>query len=117
MYLFFIKLKYIIIKNCFIYNNTYFIMTLLKVIKTMIQKSYMNNQMPTQFGRWCMPNNPKYFQKATLIMDRSNEDHCGGCGNNLLIKNYQQDSVINNGINNEIDKYLEGEIYYYPYTM
>jgi hypothetical protein len=46
-------------------------------------------------------------------MDRSNEDHCGTCGNNLLIKNYHLDSVANN----EINKHLEEEIYYYPYTM
>ena len=97
-------------------------MALLKVMNTIKQNVYISKQIsnykiPTQMGRWCMPNSPKYFQNATLIMDRSNEDHCGGCGNNLLIKNYQQDSPINNGIENEIDKFLEEEIYYYPYTM
>ena len=72
-----------------------------------------NINIQKQIGRWCIPKIPGYFQTATLIMDRSNEDHCGTCGNNLLIKNYYLDSVANN----EITKHLEEEIYYYPYTM
>ena len=93
-------------------------MALLKVMNMIkqninISKQISNNKMPTQMGRWCMPNSPKYFQNTTLIMDRSNEDHCGICGNNLLIKNYQSYSEIDK----EIDKFLEEEIYYFPYTM
>ena len=101
-------------------------MALLKVMNTIKQNVYISKQIsnykiPTQMGRWCMPNSPKYFQNATLIMDRSNEDHCGICCNNLLIKNYKTDSLadsaINDEIEKEIDKFLEEEIYYYPYTM
>ena len=40
----------------------------------------------TQIGRWIVPTTPKYIEKSTLIMDRSNEDHCGPCGQYALKK-------------------------------
>lgn len=68
----------------------------------------------TQIGRWCIPNRPNYNRNATLIMDRSNEDHCGVCGDNLL---YSKNNLIK--ISNEMSwKYLSvEEKYYFPYTM
>lgn len=92
-----------------------------------LMKESIINAPATQVGRWCTPANPEYSQKATLIMDRSNEDHCGGCGNNLLFsKNEEQnDYIINNKNNNNIfqNKYIinnifnENERYYFPFTL
>ena len=67
-----------------------------------------NTHIERQIGRWCIPKTPGYFQTATLIMDRSNEDHCGTCGDNIL---------FNKVITPEIDELIEEDIYYYPYTM
>jgi hypothetical protein len=92
-----------------------------------MKESITNIHPTTQVGRWCIPANPEYSQKATLIMDRSNEDHCGGCGNNLLFsKNDEQnDYIINikNDKNTFTNTYLvnnifnENERYYFPFTL
>lgn len=83
-------------------------MALVQVFHNFMKNVNYNNTMNTQIGRWCIPNSPKYFTKATLIMDRSNEDHCGTCGDNML---------FNKVITSEIDELNEKDIYYYPYTM
>ena len=82
------------------------------LMKNVGNNSVMNTQiMNTQIGRWCIPNSPKYFTKATLIMDRSNEDHCGTCGDNILLTKAITLETP------EIDVMDEEDIYYYPYTM
>ena len=88
-------------------------MALFQVIRNFMKNVSNNNTMNTQImntqiGRWCIPYSPKYFTKATLIMDRSNEDHCGTCGDNIL---------FNKAITSKIDELDEKDIYYYPYTM
>ena len=72
-----------------------------------------------QIGRWCVPKHPKYIETSTLIMDRSNEDHCGGCGNNLLNKNDDIHYFIMNNKNNLIiDKiFKDSEKYYFPFVI
>ena len=78
---------------------------------------YVTNkkQVITQFGRWCIPNRPNSNRNATLIMDRSNEDHCGVCGDNLL---YSQNNLIKIQENNTSwDKLSAEEKFYFPYTM
>lgn len=84
-------------------------MALFQVIRGFMKNVITNsNHIETQTGRWCIPDSPKYFTKATLIMDRSNEDHCGTCGDNML---------LNKSVSIEIDKLIDEDIYYYPYTM
>jgi hypothetical protein len=74
-----------------------------------------------QIGRWCSPTTPKYQEKAALIMDRSNEDHCGSCGNNLLhSKNDDVNYIIINTKNQWIVDGLgfhDNERYYFPFTI
>ena len=75
-----------------------------------------------QIGRWCIPSTYRYQEKATLIMDRSNEDHCGSCGNNLLhSKNEDVNYVIMNSKNqllsNGIGIFHDNERYYFPFTI
>jgi hypothetical protein len=78
-----------------------------------------NTHIERQFGRWCIPKTPGYFQTATLIMDRSNEDHCGTCGDSLLNNKINNTITIQNSIQNDkqYDKLTEEDIYYFPYTM
>jgi hypothetical protein len=83
-------------------------MALVQVFRSFMKNVSNNNTMNTQIGRWCIPNSPKYFTKSTLIMDRSNEDHCGTCGDNIF---------FNKAITPEINELIEEDIYYYPYTM
>lgn len=72
----------------------------------------VSSSMERQVGRWSVPNRPNSPENATLIADRSNVDHCGGCGDNLL---HPQTNTINS--KNEWKELSEDEIYYYPYTM
>jgi phosphopentomutase len=77
-----------------------------------------NTHIERQIGRWCIPKTPGYFQTATLIMDRSNEDHCGTCGDSLLTNKNTTINIQNSIQNNiELEKLSKEEIYYYPYTM
>ena len=51
-------------------------------------------------------------------MDRSNEDHCGTCGDSLLTNKNTTINIQNSIQNNiELEKLSKEEIYYYPYTM
>ncbi len=73
-----------------------------------------------QIGRWCVPQHPKYVETSTLIMDRSNEDHCGGCGNNLVNNNNDDIHyfIMNNKNNKIIDKiFKDSEKYYFPFII
>jgi len=72
-----------------------------------------------QVGRWCVPDTPKYNETTTLIMDRSNEDHCGTCGYNLLTNNQDINyHIINNKNNFIINKiFNDNEKYYFPFTL
>lgn len=101
-------------------------MALYTVMQNLMKNANANitPQIKTQLGRWCLPDCPRYFQKTTLIMDRSNEDHCGTCGDNLLIKNTynisRTGSISSSSSyfqNNYFNNFSEEDIYYYPYTM
>lgn len=72
-----------------------------------------------QIGRWCIPKHPKYNETSTLIMDRSNEDHCGSCGNNLLTNNDDIHYYIMNNKNTlVVDKiFKDNEKYYFPFVI
>ena len=81
---------------------------IISVFRTGFQSLPTGNVLKNQIGRWCVPGTANYTENATLIMDMSNEDHCGACGNNLLnTKNITDKSNI----------VYEQDIYYYPYTM
>jgi hypothetical protein len=77
------------------------------------------NNNPNQIGRWRVPETPKYIEKTNLILDRSNEDHCGGCGNNLLLNNIDINyDIIYNKTNIFIDNlFSDNEKYYFPFTI
>jgi hypothetical protein len=91
------------------------------IMQNLMKNANINQQLKTQLGRWCLPDCPRYFQNTTLIMDRSNEDHCGTCGDNLLIKNTYTSGTGNDSSsyfqNNYFNNFSEEDIYYYPYTM
>jgi hypothetical protein len=88
-------------------------MVLVQVFRSFVKTvSNNSNHIESQIGRWCIPNSPKYLTKATLIMDRSNEDHCGVCGDNIL---FNKVIALEKPKLNVMED--EENIYYYPYTM
>jgi hypothetical protein len=91
-----------------------------KVITNMMRNAISNISKERQVGRWCIPNSPGYAKNATLIMDLSNEDHCGACGDNLLnttYRNTSQAEITKNNNYNYFHNLSEEDIYYFPYTM
>lgn len=75
-----------------------------------------------QIGRWSIPSTYKYQENAAMISDRANEDHCGGCGDNLLTSgNSDINYVIMNSRNNiladGLSIFQENERYYFPFTL
>lgn len=60
------------------------------------------NHLQTPLGRWKLCDN----KNIGLVVDYSNEDHCGTCSTNNVIKNNIQNKIINN---------FDNEIYYYDY--
>jgi len=55
------------------------------------------------------PSNAKYYETANLLMDRSNEDHCGVC---------IEESRNKITTNSKTPKHEEtDENYYFPFTL
>jgi len=98
-------------------NKVQLFNNLLRITK---QKNITNYIEPAkQIGRWCNPKNNRYIETATLIMDRSNEDHCGSCGNGLLTNNpdINYHIINNNDSIIKINIFTNDERYYFPFTI
>jgi len=77
-------------------------------------------------SRWIIPSSTNYIKKTNLICDRANEDHCGSCGDGLLLNNpdinyfitteqFKTNKTFSNLVLNNI--FNDSEKYYFPYTI
>jgi len=77
------------------------------------------NGSQIQNGRWRVPNTDNYQDMTNLILDRSNEDHCGACGDYLLINNTDINYFIMNKKPSllQFNNFEENEKYYFPFIL
>ena len=46
-------------------------------LKDVLKCAFITKQAPVKLGRWSIN---KHYSQTGLVVDYSNEDHCGGCG-------------------------------------
>ena len=78
----------------------------LKNLHSAMIKAHLAPSLEKQVGRFSIPLRPGQDENSKLIMDRSNVDHCGSCGRDLLQKSTPEEEA-------EFDR----EHYYFPFTM
>jgi hypothetical protein len=100
-------------------------MALVRVIKNARSIILFNNIMSSsgnqiQNGRWRVPNTENYQEITNLILDRSNEDHCGSCGDYLLTNNTNINNyfIMNKKPNVlQFNDFPENEKYFFPFIL
>jgi hypothetical protein len=99
-------------------------MALVRIINNTRSIILLNNIMSSsgnqiQNGRWRVPNTDNYQEMTNLILDRSNEDHCGACADNSLPNNTDINYFIINKKPSvlQFNDFPENEKYFFPFIL
>ena len=99
-------------------------MALVRIIHNTRSLILFNNIMSSsgnqiQNGRWRVPNTENYQEITNLILDRSNEDHCGACADNSLPNNTDINYFIINKKPSvlQFNDFPENEKYFFHFIL